>query len=232
LRRRTERVERDNAEVSRADEAEQRLRAEHDRRLRQTRSLKEKIPHELDDPLPRLDPVAIAAAQEKSGQAKLTLLGTWSKRYQGLPGAVQIAWDAYHLPNDDVLRLCLGQNLGCEPSMSPRTEPEINPQYADEIEAGRKDPAFAEFGIFNERITRAWKEADDDLNRALNPASDAFIPHGGSTLGEIKDEEERYVLDGVIPEGLTVLYGPPKAGKSAWAHKLALCVSSGTPSDG
>jgi hypothetical protein len=50
--------------------------------------------------------------------------------------------------------------------------------------------------------------------------------HRGYTLDEIEDDgEDRYLLDGVIPAGeLTVIYGAPKHGKSAWAQKLSVCV--------
>jgi hypothetical protein len=57
------------------------------------------------------------------------------------------------------------------------------------------------------------------------------VPHRGYTLDEIEDEAERYVLASVIPEGLAVMYGAPKAGKSSWAQKLSACVSCAVPFD-
>ncbi|MEH6718859.1 MAG: AAA family ATPase [Aurantimonas endophytica] len=43
------------------------------------------------------------------------------------------------------------------------------------------------------------------------------------------DDRDRYVVDGVIPNGLTLLYGPSGCGKTGIAINLALAVASGLP---
>lgn len=40
-------------------------------------------------------------------------------------------------------------------------------------------------------------------------------------------------MPGIVPDKqMTVCYGAPKEGKSAWAQKLAMCVNTGAPFDG
>ena len=111
------------------------------------------------------------------------------------------------------------------------TAPNIEGQTRTTVVAGLRHPAFAKFRKFNEGVRQAIKKLDDDLECLLNPPPDAYVPHRGSTLDEIEDEAEQYVLANVIPEGLAVMYGAPKAGKSSWAQKLSACVSSAVPFD-
>ena len=102
----------------------------------------------------------------------------------------------------------------------------------NDVVAGLRDPAFAKFRKFNEGVRQAIKTLDDNLELLLNPPSDAYVLHRGYTLDEIEDEAERYVLASVIPEGLAVMFGAPKVGKSSWAQKLSACVSGTIPFDG
>lgn len=46
-----------------------------------------------------------------------------------------------------------------------------------------------------------------------------------------KPEPVRWVLPGVIPEGLTLLVGPPKVGKSWWNLNLVTSLTTGRPQD-
>ena len=54
------------------------------------------------------------------------------------------------------------------------------------------------------------------------------MPHKGSTLDEIEDEDPRWIKPNVIPEGLSVMYGAPKEGKSLLGTKaLGVCCCGG-----
>ena len=151
----------------------------------------------------------------------MQLLETWIARFNKLPDAVQTAWRAYH---DEVVE-DLSEDLDAV-YLTPHAGADVDATDADNVVAGLRDPAFAKFRKFNEGIRQAIKKLDDNLECLLNPPADAYVPHRGYTLDEIEDEDEQYVLANVIPEGLAVLYGPPKVGKSAWAQKLSACVSS------
>jgi hypothetical protein len=76
------------------------------------------------------------------------------------------------------------------------------------------DLKFARFANWSNFVLRRLQRSDG--------------AHRGYTLDEIPDDDdERFLLDGVIPAAqLAVIYGAPKHGKSAWAHKLAVAVAS------
>jgi hypothetical protein len=127
------------------------------------------------------------------------LLGEWAERFYNLDLETQDAWTQTHLETNEWAGIFV-QGIYLEPIAGA-----VMPT----------DPAFVTFQNYNEAIRR-------QLNRAAN-----F--HRGSTLDEIEDYdgESRCLLDGVIPANeISVIYGAPKDGKSAWAHKLAICVAS------
>jgi hypothetical protein len=172
--------------------------------------------------------VAIGEARENHDQAKTQLLQTWVAQFTDLPDAVQTAWQAYH---DEVVDV--PGDVDGFVYLTPRDGVKIDrEQDADAVVAGLRDPSFAKFQKFSEGVRQAIKTLDNDLERLLNPPPDAHVPHRGYTLDQIEDVAEQYVLANVIPEGLAVMYGAPKAGKSAWAQKLSACVSSAVPFDG
>jgi hypothetical protein len=212
------------AEAAHKAAAEQTEAAERRRKVAQVERLKAfKLPS-VKGPVPKL--VAIGAAREEHDNEKLQLSKTWCGRFAELPGAVQIAWKAYHDFDE------ASWDAGGDLYLAPRGRVVVDAERADEVCAGLRDPKFAEFQRFNEGVRRALNSLDEKLERLVNPPPDAYLPHRGYTLDEIEDEGERYVLAGVVPEGLAVLYGAPKAGKSAWAQKLSACVSSAAPFDG
>ena len=145
---------------------------------------------------------------------------------------MQTAWEAYHHFDEASFNFA-GDVLDDVVFLTPRDVADVNATNADAVAAGLRDPAFGKFQRLNEGVQQAIKKLDDDLERLLNPPADAYVPHRGYTLDEIEDEDERYVLANVIPEGLAVMYGAPKAGKSSWAQKFSACVSSdAVPFDG
>lgn len=68
--------------------------------------------------------------------------------------------------------------------------------------------------------------------------SDVYLPGNGQyggTLAELLDEQiepVRFVIDGLIPEGLTFLAGKPKLGKSWLALGMSLAICAGHPTLG
>jgi hypothetical protein len=82
------------------------------------------------------------------------------------------------------------------------------------------DKVFARFARYNETVRLRIKQIDSQ--------------HSGSTLADIGDDDRKpFLLDGTIPTaGITLDYGRPKTGKSAWAHKLAICVAFNLDFDG
>ena len=82
------------------------------------------------------------------------------------------------------------------------------------------DKEFERFARYSETVSRRIKLIDSQ--------------HSGSTLADIgEDERKPFLLDGTIPTaGITLDYGRPKTGKSAWAHKLAVCVAFDLDFDG
>lgn len=83
-----------------------------------------------------------------------------------------------------------------------------------------RDKVFERFARFSESIRLRIKKID--------------LQHSGSTLDEIGDDgRPAFFLAGTLPTGaISLAYGKPKHGKSAWAHKLAVCVAAGLDFDG
>lgn len=224
MQRRRERLAREALEAERKAAAEWEDAAEHYRQQARVEKLKALKLSRVVDLVPKL--VHVGAAREEHDKEKLDLLKCWSERFDKLPRAVQTAWKAFHELDEE------SWELDSDVYLVTRQSPDVDANNADEVDAGLNDSKFVEFTRFNERVRRALTALDHEQERLLNPPSDAYIPHRGYALDQIEDAEEYYVLDGVIPEGLAVLYGAPKAGKSAWAQKLAVCVTSGVLFDG
>jgi hypothetical protein len=87
-------------------------------------------------------------------------------------------------------------------------------------EFSTEDKAFARFARYSETVRLRIKQIDSQ--------------HSGSTLADIGEDDRRpFLLAGLIPTAaITLDYGRPKTGKSAWAHKVAVCVAFGLDFDG
>jgi hypothetical protein len=72
-------------------------------------------------------------------------------------------------------------------------------------------------------------EADDPTKTADKAGQARLLrgPRNGAWLHEQRFPPLRYAVPGLIPEGMTLLVGPPKAGKSWAALDIALAVASG-----
>ena len=225
LKRRADRIAREKAEAERKATKERAAATDRQRKRTLVAKLKQyKLPA-MEAPVPNL--TVIGGAREEHDKAIQELLQAWRARFNDLPDVVRTAWRAYH----DIDEASF--NSGEELYLTPHDGAHIGAADADDVLAGLRDRAFEKFRRFNEGVRQAIKRLDDDLERLLNPPADAYVPHQGYTLDEIEDEDERYVLANVIPEGLAVMYGAPKAGKSSWAQKLSACVSGdAVPFDG
>jgi hypothetical protein len=200
--------------------AEQTEAAERRRKVAQVERLKAfKLPS-IKGPVPKL--VTIGAAREEHDNEKLQLWKTWCGRFAELPGAVQIAWKAYH----DLDKA--SWDAGGDLYLAPRGRGVVDAERADEVCAGLRDPKFAEFQRFNEGVRRALNSLDDKLERLVNPPPDAYLPHRGYTLDEIEDEAERYVLAGVVSGRLGGVVRRTKSWKIGLGAKaIGMCVECG-----
>src|SRR5262245_21971278 len=72
----------------------------------------------------------------------------------------------------------------------------------------------------NKRLNSGVRsESDERKSKRIN-----LIPFDDIKLGT----EPRYLVKGIIPStGLTVIWGPPKCGKSFWIYDLAMYVALG-----
>ena len=65
--------------------------------------------------------------------------------------------------------------------------------------------------------------------RSAVPPRDELLDgiRNGAWLDAQKFEPLRYAVPGLVPEGLSILVGPPKIGKSWWTLDACLAVSAG-----
>ena len=224
MQRRTDRIAREKAEAERKAAKAKAEAAERLRRQIQIEKLKAvKLPP-IKNSVPNL--LANNEVREKHDNAKRQLLQTWRAQFNDLPDAVQTAWQAYH--SEKCIEFDTGLGLVF---LTPHETAQVDAGNADRVARGLRDPALAKFQQFNEGVRRAIEKLDAALDSVLSPSADAYVPHKGSTLDEIKDEDPKWIKPNVIPEGLSVMYGAPKEGKSLWAQKLSACVAAGLPFD-
>ena len=135
-------------------------------------------------------------------------LGQWSKQFYRLDWSLQEIWTQTHrLTKEDT-----DEEFGAEIYLEPL--PDAAARYP------KGDQAFDEFLEFSEDVRR-------QVTRSKNFQR-------GSTLADIGDDDRpTFLLDGLIPTaGITLDYGKPKTGKSAWAQKVAVCIAAGLDFDG
>jgi hypothetical protein len=83
-----------------------------------------------------------------------------------------------------------------------------------------RDQAFARFARYSDALRLKLDRLDAQNRPARKPS-------------EIADVVPEYLLQGAIPmRAGSMIFGHRKHGKSAWAQKLAVCVSHGLPFDG
>lgn len=108
------------------------------------------------------------------------------------------------------------------------TSPECCGRWADKVQGAYE--AHAAGGTDQARlyIDLATKEAPD-LAKLL-ASDDPFERLGGFTARELQHEdlpEPEFIVDGVIPEGTSLLVSPPKLGKTMLAQNVAVAIATG-----
>jgi hypothetical protein len=136
------------------------------------------------------------------------LLTEWHDKFSDLPPPLQRVWEDTH--RTDFVDASAFRDA---------------PVYLVPLPA-----AVAEYPKGDRRFEK-FLEFSDDIRRRLMREENY---QRGSTLDEIEpDNRLPYLLADTIPAGeISVAYGKPKVGKSAWAQKLSICVASGSDFDG
>jgi AAA domain len=215
LRRRAARLKAERDARLKAEEAQRAKAQLENRRKLVIKSLKP--PKQSDI---ALNGKSICDAQNACQKGREELSEAWNFKYQELPGDVARAWDVYHHTE--------------EMSLRDRT-PTANDFPADPttIKNGLADPEYQKFQRYSAAILQQLEQLEANLEHALNPPAGSRPPLKGWSLDEI-DENDGSVwpVPGVIPHGLTFVYGLPKGGKSLWMQKLSACIAGGVPFDG
>lgn len=132
---------------------------------------------------------------------------------------------AVNLPTPEELREVLNAIKASEGMAAPWCNPD-DPKYA---RAGREFIEAYNEGLeapLNYRKTNVRPIRD---NVKVN-GHDPNFHFTAKSLGEIQDTDYpdiRWIVPGIIPEGLTVISGPPKIGKSWLALNLCLAIGAG-----
>lgn len=106
-----------------------------------------------------------------------------------------------------------------------RSRPDLSWAGIDDGDPANDPPEVREYAA-----TRGGSAGPTGPKSAANPPTDPF--DAGMRLSDLVRAElpdVAYVLAGVVPEGLTVLAGRPKSGKSWIGMQLAICVASAAP---
>ena len=165
-------------------------------------------------------------AQETHDRRQEQLLSTWCQQFNALADVVRDAWEAYY----DREALPCGKG-DIYVHLTPRQNPLVTLDNADDIAAGVRDPAFIEFQQFTASIQLALERNASELNKVLHPAPDARPALKAWSRSEIiQRSPEPWLIPGII-QRFPVIYGPPKEGKSLWAQKFSVCMALGVPFD-
>lgn len=120
----------------------------------------------------------------------------------------------YGLSQDTVYELMLNY-------FNPRCQPEWAPEeLATKVENAFK---YAQ----NEAGTRSPLNLFSNLGNQTESQSTSITTVNASDLINMSFPEHRWAIQGILPEGLTILAGPPKIGKSWLALGLSIAVSTG-----
>ncbi|MEA2906287.1 MAG: hypothetical protein QOI12_3674 [Alphaproteobacteria bacterium] len=219
LRRRIERLE--------AEEARRAKARRQDLRRRVFNSLKPPKPSDIV-----LNGKSILDAENAYRKGLEELLAAWNLKYRELPHNVAKAWNVYH--RETVYNCKDGEFRQTSVFLRAR-QPTANDCPADlmRIEKGLAHPAYKEFQRFNAALLQRLEQLETYLEHALNPPAGSRPPLKGWSLPEIDENEgSAWPVPGVLPHGLTFLFGSPKCGKSLWMQKLSACIAGGVPVDG
>jgi|AGTN01.1.fsa_nt_gi RecA-family ATPase len=119
----------------------------------------------------------------------------------------------YGLPEHTVLELMLSYyNPRCIP---PWSEHELGTKVANAFAYAQNEP-----GCKNPAVIFNIREPNHNRKKAFSTVS-------ATDLMQMEFPEARWAIEPILPEGLTILAGPPKIGKSWMAYSLACAVAVG-----
>lgn len=219
LRRRIERLE--------AEEARRAKARRQDLRQRVFNSLK---PPKQSDIV--LNAKSIFDAENAYRKGLEELLAAWNLKYRELPHDAAKTWKVYHR---ETVYNCKDGDLRQTSVFLRARKPTANDCPADlmTIEKGLAHPAYKKFQTYNAAILEQLEQLETNREHALNPPPGSRPPLKGWSLPEIDENEgSAWPVPGVIPHGLTFLFGSPKSAKSLLAQKLSACIAGGVPFDG
>ena len=169
------------------------------------------------------DAKSITDAEAALSEAKEKLFEAWDRKFNQLPENVTTAWTVCHSDID-------GDGF----YLRPRTlSADDFPADLTEIRSALANPEYQRFHRYSTAVLQQLERLEANLDHALNPPAGTRPLLKGWSLNEI-DETEGSVwpVPGVIPHGLTFVYGLPKGGKSLWVQKLSACIAGGVAFDG
>jgi hypothetical protein len=213
-------VQREKAQREQAqrEQAQREKVQRENQRRNQINSLR---PPKLDKAIVNAQAITEAQAAHQKGRDELSEL--WFAKYRKLPGDIASAWEIYH------------EAVGDDPDflIRPRAPaPEEFPDDLTEIKQALADPMYLEFQRFSAPVLQRIEHLEANVVRLLNPPPDSRPPLKGWSLEEIDESKgSEWLVPGVIPHGLTFVFGLPKGGKSLWMQKLSACIASGVPFD-
>src|SRR5262245_16665849 len=101
------------------------------------------------------------------------------------------------------------------------------------IRKGLAHPEYKKFQAYSMGVLHQLESLEANLEHALNPPAGTRPLLKGWSLNEIDENDgSQWPVPGLIPHGLTFVYGLPKSGKSLWMQKLSACISGGVAFDG
>jgi len=114
-------------------------------------------------------------------------------------------------------------------------EPEINTQLAmlsdDELEQLQQQQQDEQQALQNH--TDSLFHAEQEKERRREEANERYRNRiTGASLAELfalAPEQEPFIVQDILPQGLGLIFAPPKYGKSFLVGQMCLAVSSGTP---
>jgi hypothetical protein len=222
-------------------DAAARRQAEEARMAKLVIKLKAYQPELQEVDLKPINPTDLSRARRNPTRARRELRKRWAARFEQLPACVQTAWCAYYnergfggvdtedpddTDSDDAwIESGAYQTIYLNPI--PNSELEI--YDPDEILEGLNHDEFDVFLRYSKGVRRAYLAiGNDSLDDLIDPQDDLDPEFGLRTIEEVDggDEPVPDIVPDVIPTGITVAYGLPEGGKSAWLHKLLQCIAS------
>lgn len=199
----------------------ERRRREHER-LRAIQSL---MPAPIVNSGVILDAKAIREAQAAYNEGCERLTEDWHARFRALPEHVLEAWALFHEYEFEWER---------EVALRERTpSPDEFPDDLSALKVTLADPEYVKFRNYSAAVLQQIEQLRANVDRLLSLSPGSRPPLKGWSLDEIDENDgAAWPVPGLMPHGLTFVYGLPKCGKSLWMQKLSACVAGGVPFDG